>query len=160
MRAAGCGSGRPGVWAIGRCVVLATLVLAVGPWLLTACAATDDAADPLDGTCWTLTAWSVSSVSASDVEITATFADGTVSGRSAVNTYSAPYTARTSDSTSSGTFTAGPVTSTEMAGSPDAMRAEGAYVTLLQQVDSFRLDGAGLTLADGAADQLIFEPCG
>ena len=56
----------------------------------------------LDGTMWTLEAWSVSSLDPGDFEITAAFDDGRVSGKAAVTYYGGPYTAD-----ESGTFSVG-----------------------------------------------------
>lgn len=88
----------------------------------------------------------------SDVTIDAAFADGRVSGRSAVNTYSGRYTA-----TAAGDLKVGPLASTQMAGPAAAMAAETAYLAALERVASYRVDGSTLTLyADSGDDLLAF----
>ena len=81
--------------------------------------ASDAATAALEGTPWKLAAWSVSSLDPAGFEITADFADGRIGGRSAVNSYGGDCSASTD-----GSFSVGPVAMTEMAGEPDAMRAE------------------------------------
>ena len=55
----------------------------------------------------------------------------------------------------------GPLVSTEMAGPEPAMRAEGAYLTLLGQARSYRVDAGRLTLFDGDGNEsLIFAAMG
>ncbi|MCE5254403.1 MAG: protease inhibitor I42 family protein [Actinomycetia bacterium] len=106
-----------------------------------------DGAIVLDGTSWRLQAWPVSALDARDFEITASFEDGRVGGKAAVNLYSAPYTAD-----AGGAFGVGEIVSTKMAGPEAAMRAESWYFELLRQACSYRLDADGLTLfgEDGA----------
>jgi heat shock protein HslJ len=116
---------------------------------LLACA---HAADPLSGTQWKLVGWTLSSIDPATVTITAKFADGRISGNSGVNRYSGPYTIG-----SNNTFSAGPLVATRMAGPEPAMRAEGAYVTLLAQAKSCKLTDGKLTLYDkGGNESLIF----
>jgi heat shock protein HslJ len=109
----------------------------------------------LDGTDWVLAAWSVSSIDPADVEITATFVDGQVSGRSAVNTYGGTYSAGPGAA-----FSVGDLTSTEIAGPEPAMRAEAAYVALLREAGAYRLDGGRLTLSDDAGNALLVFDAG
>ena len=107
----------------------------------------------LDDTTWTLSGWTLSSLDPGAFTITAMFADGKISGRSAVNSYSGPYTAG-----SDGAFSVGEIASTQMAGSEPAMRAEGAYLTLLQQARSYSLAGRTLKLFDAQDNEsLIFH---
>ena len=107
----------------------------------------------LDGTRWRLTEWTLSSLDAQEFDITAEFADGKVSGHSGVNSYGGPYTVGSRQS-----FKVGQLASTQMAGSASAMRAEGAYVTLLGQARSYRVEAGRLTLLDaGGNESLIFE---
>jgi heat shock protein HslJ len=55
-------------------------------------------------------------------------------------------------------FSVGQLASTQMAGPEPAMRAEGAYFTLLRQARSYRVDAGRLTLFDaGGNESLIFE---
>lgn len=108
----------------------------------------------LEGTRWKLSEWTVSSLDPADFTITAEFADGRVSGRSEINTYSGPYKAG-----SGGGLEVGEVAGTLMAGSEPAMRAESAYLALLRQARSFKVTDGKLTLYDEGGNQsLIFEP--
>lgn len=110
----------------------------------------------LDGTQWRLTEWTLSSLSAADFDITARFADGQVSGRSGVNNYGGSYRAGADKA-----FSVGPLASTEMAGPEPAMRAEGAYLLLLEQARSYRLVSGRLTLLDAGGNvSLVFEATG
>jgi heat shock protein HslJ len=110
----------------------------------------------LEGTQWKLTEWTLSSLDARDFEITAQFADGTISGRSGVNSYGGTYTVGSRQS-----FKVGSIASREMAGPEPAMRAEDAYLTLLGQARSYRVEAGRLTLLDaGGNESLIFEAAG
>jgi heat shock protein HslJ len=110
----------------------------------------------LDGTQWRLSAWTLSSLDARDFTITAKFADGQISGSGGVNSYGGPYVLGPGSA-----FSAGPLASTEMAGPEPAMRAEGAYQTLLGQARSYRLAPGRLTLFDpGGNESLVFETSG
>jgi heat shock protein HslJ len=116
----------------------------------------DDAAPDLDGTSWTLTGWSVSSLDPADFTITASFADGTISGTSAVNSYSGPYEVGPDDE-----FSTGDIASTMMAGPADAMRAEQLYFELLGAAASYQVVGGTLTLFDEFGDEaLVFATTG
>jgi len=107
----------------------------------------------LDGTQWRLTEWTLSSLNPRDFHVTAAFAGGKISGHSGVNSYGGPYAVGSRQS-----FKVGSIASTEMAGPEPAMRAEGAYLTLLGQAHSYRVDAGRLTLFDaGGNESLIFE---
>ena len=106
----------------------------------------------LDGTTWKLSGWTLDSLEPAAFTITAKFADAKISGRSAVNSYSGSYTV-----SSNGAFAVGQIASTQMAGPEPAMRAERAYLTLLQQARSYSLAGRTLTLFDEHGNEsLIF----
>jgi len=110
----------------------------------------------LDGTQWRLAEWTLSSLDAQEFDITAEFADGKVSGHSGVNSYGGPYALGPGSA-----FSVGQIASTEMAGPEPAMRAEGAYLTLLGQARSYRVEAGRLTLLDaGGNESLIFEAAG
>ena len=110
----------------------------------------------LDGSRWRLAEWTLSSLSPGEFDITAVFADGQISGQGGVNSYGGPYTLGSHQS-----FKVGSITSTEMAGPEPAMRAEGAYLTLLGQAASYRVDAGRLTLFDsGGNESLIFAAVG
>jgi inhibitor of cysteine peptidase len=109
---------------------------------------------PLEGTSWKLEGWSISSLYPGNFEITATFKDGSVSGKSAVNQYSGPYVAG-----KNGSFSVGAIISTKMAGPEPAMRAETIYFELLSQARNYRITNGRLILLDANLnEQLIFAP--
>ncbi len=142
-------------WTIIAVSTLAGLTLVVG---LGACGSSAKA-HALDGTSWRLTGWTLSSLAPDQFTITASFSRGRISGSSAVNTYGGTYSARSEDSSagSRGAFSVGRLASTEMAGPEAAMRAEGAYITLLQQARSYKRAGDTLTLYDANGNEsLIF----
>jgi heat shock protein HslJ len=111
---------------------------------------TDSAA--LDGTDWSLVRWRETSIDPADFTITASFADGSISGTSAVNTYSGSYTTGGVND-----FSVGEIASTMMAGPEPDMEAEAAYTGLLEDAASFHVTETTLTLfgSDGA-ESLIF----
>jgi len=110
----------------------------------------------LDGTQWRLAEWTLSSLDAHEFDITGEFADGKVSGHSGVNSYGGPYALGPGSA-----FSVGQIASTEMAGPEPAMRAEGAYRTLLGQARAYRVEEGRLTLLDaGGNESLIFEAAG
>jgi heat shock protein HslJ len=130
-----------------------TTGFALSAILLIALAGCSGAANPLDGTQWKLVGWTLSSLDPADFSITVQFADGQISGHSGVNTYGGEYTVR-----ASGNFSTGALMMTEMAGPQPAMRAEGAYLTLLGQARSYKLTDNQLILNDqGGFESLIFE---
>jgi heat shock protein HslJ len=133
---------------LGRLVCV--LLIASAMIGLSACSA-DNAT--LDGTQWRLSEWSVSSLNPTDFEITASFADGRISGKSGVNSYGGEYTLGPGDG-----FSPGALVSTLMAGPEPAMRAEQAYTALLSAARSYMLAGSRLTLYDeGGNESLIYE---
>lgn len=132
---------------IGALIVIALLMIAGG------CSPKDRS---LDGTHWRLSGWTLSSLNPADLTITAQFEDGKISGNSGVNTYGGPVKIGPGSA-----FSAGPLSSTEMAGSESAMRAETAYMTLLGQARSYKMADGALTLYDGGGNEsLIFEAAG
>jgi heat shock protein HslJ len=107
----------------------------------------------LAGTSWRLSGWTLSSLDPAAFTITAQFADGKISGKSAVNNYSGPYTEGPGDA-----FSVGDLASTMMAGPEPDMRAEQAYLKLLAGAKSYKLGVGGLTLFDqNGNESLIFE---
>ena len=127
--------------------LLAALLAAAG------CGGSGGGQPTLNGTSWRLSGWSLSSLDPNAFTITAAFADGKISGTSAVNTYDGPYTEGPGDA-----FAVGDLVSTMMAGPEPDMRAEQAYLTLLAQAKSYMLKGGGLTLFDeNGNESLIFE---
>jgi heat shock protein HslJ len=130
-----------------------TLALSLAVLAVAGCGGSGGDQATLDGTSWGLTGWSLSSLDPNDFTITAAFADGKITGKSAVNNYFGPYTEGPGDA-----FSAGDLGGTMMAGPEPEMRAEKAYLTLLSQAKSYKLDGGGLTLFDeNGNESLIFE---
>ena len=105
---------------------------------------------PLDGSSWRLDGWSISSLYPGDFLITATFKDGHISGKAAVNLYGGPYFAN-----AGGDFSVGPIISTKIAGPEPAMRAERLYFELLQQARHYQLSADRLTLLDVNNNELL-----
>lgn len=131
------------------------IVCVVGT-LLTVAVGCSSGGGTLEGPGWKLTGWSVSSLDPAEFTITATFADGQISGNSAVNTYGGSYKTGPGDA-----FKVGEIASTLMASEEPAMRAESAYMTLLQDARSFSLTDGELTLYDeGGNESLIFAATG
>ena len=132
---------------------LVTLAVSAALLAVASCGGSDGDQPALNGTAWRLSGWSLSSLDPNDFTITAAFADGKISGTSAVNTYGGPYTEGPGDA-----FSVGDLASTMMAGPEPDMRAETAYLTLLSQAKSYELKGGGLTLFDeNGNESLIFE---
>ena len=113
------------------------------------------AANLLEHRAWRLEGWSVSSLNPHDFLITFNVADGRVSGKSAVNSYSGPVTVSASSSSVDGTIAVGPLMSTRMAGPPDAMRAENLFHTLLSSVTNWHVSDKKLTLKDGSGNEAL-----
>lgn len=114
---------------------------------------TDPAGGALTGSRWRLDGWSASSLHPSDFSITATFDDRSVGGTSAVNVYRGTY------SESGESFSVGEITSTEIAGSEPAMRAERLYLTLLKDARRFERTATRLVLkGESGNDLLYFAP--
>ena len=127
-----------------------SLVAAVSMITMVACSPSGSS---LEGAEWKLNSWTLSSLSPSEFGITAKFQDGRISGNSGVNNYSGPYTLSTG-----GAVSVGPLVSTEMAGSEPAMRAEGAYMQLLGQANTYKASNGKLTLYDrGGNESLVFQ---
>lgn len=132
-----------------RTLTALAAVLALG-WGCESNGGSSGAAASLAGTSWRLTGWSVSSLNPADFEITATFADGRISGRSAVNTYGGDYTAA-----ADGAFATGALMMTEMAGPEPAMRAEQIYLDLLGRARRYTMGGGELRLLDANRNELL-----
>lgn len=143
---------RPSVGCVALSMIALSL-LALSVFVLAGCSG---GGSSLDGTQWRLTGWTLSSLDPADFTITARFYDGNISGNSGVNTYNGGVTIG-----SAGAFSVGTLATTLMAGSDDAMRAEGAYMTLLAEAKSYKVGDGTLTLYDGVANEsLIFEAAG
>jgi heat shock protein HslJ len=140
-----------------RFSVLAVLCLVIGATAMAAgCAGsggTVKSAGDLTGKEWGLVESSISSSDLGAARITARFEAGQLSGFSGVNQYSGPYTAESS----TGSFKAGPLAGTMMAGPEPLMAAESAYLKLLEACDSYKVEAGKLTLSTGGNESLIYE---
>jgi heat shock protein HslJ len=118
------------------------------------CGNSGDTQDPaaLEGVEWHLAESSVSSSDLAATGITASFEGGQMSGFSGVNQYSGGFTAK-----SDGSFSAGPLASTMMAGPEPLMTAEAAYLKLLEDADTFAIEDGTLTLGSTGGATLVFE---
>lgn len=76
-------------------------------------------------------------------------ADGTVTGFSGINRFSAPYTAGT------GSLTFGPIAATRMGGSAESMGQEQRFLQALAKTRVFSLQSGLLRLSDGGKKQLL-----
>ena len=114
------------------------------------------AANPLDGTNWRLTDWTISSIDPKDVPITIHFAGGKVSGSGGINSHGGLYETKADSS-----FSAGPISKTEMASPEPFMRTESAYFKLLDDARSYKIISEELLLYDKQGNELMsFERVG
>jgi heat shock protein HslJ len=121
-------------------VLLLCCLLSLG----TGCSGPGEEQPVLNGTSWTLTGWAEVDPVPSQVTITAEFADDRVAGQAGVNRYHASITSATD-----GSLQVDQVATTRMAGPPEAMTAEAAYLRRLQAASSYRIDGDSLVVLDG-----------
>ena len=77
--------------------------------------------------------------------------DGRFSGAGGVNLVLGAYKVEGEN------LTLGPGPSTRMAGPPEAMAREGAFMDAMKQVTSYRISGSSLTLGDANGPVLRFE---
>ena len=107
--------------------------------------------DGLVGPAWSLSSAAVDSVDLSAFGITIAFTDTEVSGSSGVNTYAGTFT-----SSPEGAMDFGPLATTRMAGPKDAMRAEAAYLAVLDTVTGYSVSQTELDLFAGVTEVLIY----
>ena len=133
---------------------IAAAALACGAlFSVVACSGEDATQDPsaLEGVVWNLTASSEGSANIGEAGITAAFDGTAMSGFSGVNQYNGSYSAEPD-----GSFSAGPFASTLMAGPELLMEVEAAYVSALERVESYSIDGGRLTLTTDDNKTLTF----
>ncbi len=138
-----------------RVSAFALVGLLVATALLAGCSSsggTTKSAGDLTGKEWGLVGASTDSRELGLAGITATFKAGQLSGFSGVNQYSGPYTAK-----SDGTFKAGPLVGTLMAGPEPLMKAESTYLKLLEGCDSYKVEAGTLTLSTGGKVTLTYN---
>jgi heat shock protein HslJ len=112
---------------------------------------TYEAAKPvaLPGSKWDVTSYNNGKQAVVSVSLGSTLtldfnADGTVSGNSGVNTFNGPYKAGETS------ITIGPLASTLMAGSPELMAQETAYLQALQKATTWEAANGRLELRDAS----------
>jgi heat shock protein HslJ len=112
----------------------------------------------LNGTDWILTHTDRETLLAEGIEITLTFSDGRVSGKSACNRYSAGI----EEGTNTGDILIGQSMGTMMACPEELMNAEGEYLEGLAQVKNFSFFAGSLALngetKDGTFYTMLFKP--
>jgi heat shock protein HslJ len=138
-----------------RLVHVTALALACGVLMSSsACTGEDASEDPasLEGVEWHLVESSETSLDIDLTGITATFDGARMSGFSGVNQFGGPYSAN-----ANGSFDAGPLVSTLMAGPEPLMRIEAAYLALLDEAESFSVEGDRLMLTTGEGKMLTFQ---
>lgn len=120
---------------------------------VTASPSTGGSSTNLEGTTWVLAKKTELGAELGDVVVSATFADGNVSGTSGCNTYSGPYTL------DGNKLTIGPnLASTQMACGPAETAVEKVVTTRLPKVAGYSIAGSTLTLTDSAGQPLlVFE---
>jgi heat shock protein HslJ len=136
--------------------MVVALILSVALLGTAGCATKSSDVHVLDGTAWRLTGWSRSSLDPNGFKITAQFADGKISGNSAVNVYSGPYRAG-----SGGAFSVGDLSISAMGATGPDGRAEQFYLTLLGEATSFKESSDMLRLFDQHGhESLVFQTSG
>ena len=141
-------------WSRAMVAVAGAAVLAVS-----ACGSSNDvkasattagSSTTLEGTTWVLAKKTELGAELGDVVVSATFANGTVSGTSGCNTYGGPY------KVDGDKLTIGPnLISTQMACGPAETAVEKVVLERLPKVASYTIDGSTLTLADSGGKQLF-----
>ena len=101
----------------------------------------------IGGPPWTLAAWQADEVTLEGVDITVSYIDGRLVGRSGCNRYVMP----ASDGYEPGRILPGAVAVTRMACADEAMRAEARFLERLARIDRFELHAGELRLIEGAA---------
>lgn len=125
-----------GILAVGILIIIVVTAVAWVPFSV----ASEVAANmSLDGTSWKLEAIDGQAILA-DSQITAQFQEGQIAGSAGVNNYFAGY------EMAGDTLSIGPAGSTMMMGPEELMDQEMAFLSALQSVKSFGVDGDTLTL--------------
>ena len=133
------------VLAVAGCLTCAAV--------LAGCSGGSGAQDPsaLEGVQWELVASNVTDVDVSEIGITMNLDAGEISGFAGVNSYAGPF--ETGDD---GSFDAGPLATTLIAGPEPLMAAETAYLQILDASESFEVSEGGLTLRTADDETLEF----
>ncbi len=125
-----------GILAVG---ILIIIVVTATAWVPFSVASEVEVNVGLDGTSWKLEAIDGKAVLA-DSRITAQFQEGQLAGSAGVNNYFAGY------EMAGGSLSIGLAGATMMMGPEELMDQEMAFLSALQSVKSFRVDGDTLTL--------------
>jgi heat shock protein HslJ len=130
------------------------VIALVGAAMLTAGCTQAQSQDPtaLEGAQWTLSASSVTQTDLTGLGILAKFDGKQMTGFSGVNSYTGAYTAG-----EDGSFKAGPLASTMMAGPEKEMAAEAAYLKLVEAARSFEVADGKLTLTTDDGTTLTYQ---
>ena len=121
--------------------------------VLAGCSGASGAQDPsaLEGVQWELVASNVTDVDVSDIGITMNLDAGEISGFAGINSYTGSFEAG-----DDGSFEAGPLATTLMAGPDTLMAAEAEYLRILGASESFDVSEDGLTLQTADDETLEF----
>jgi heat shock protein HslJ len=132
-------------------IVLLALTLLLAGLLLAGCSLSPTDDTTLAGTQWVLVTLAGQPPLAGGTVPTAEFTEDQISGSTGCNHYFGAYEVRDSD------LTLGAVAATEMAClEPEGvMDQEQAFLAALASVASYRLDGVGLELLDGAGNVVL-----
>ncbi len=136
-------------------LVLAVILSAsifLGAGFLGACGSSEET-QALEGPTWVLTSWKAADGTMVDalteVTVTATFDSGRVGGSGGCNSYGGTYTV------GDGTLKISEIVQTLMACEEPSMEQEGAFVAALEATTAYAVEGATLTLKDGAETALL-----
>jgi heat shock protein HslJ len=127
--------------------VLASFVVVIA-MILSACTATNTSATPLNNTGWILVSLNGQLV-LSDPQVTINFENGKINGTDGCNSYGSSYTVKGSK------FNVHQDIVTTMMACPNPiMQQAAAYITILTQSASYKIDGQQLTLLDASGKAL------
>lgn len=143
---------------MGRCLFVASVVFGAALVLvvvtIAACGSGSQANDSkaLEGKSWRAVeiAGLTKVMTAKGSAATAKFSAGQVGGSGTVNSYGATYTTGPGN-----TIQIGTVTTTEMAGPPEAMEQEAAYYAALPKAATYQVSDTSLTLLDDKGKVLV-----
>jgi len=133
-----------------RCIAASVLIASVLAW--SGCGTSGGTGGRLEGIRWVLKSYDSKGVTREapeGVSIDVLFKGGNVGGFSGVNTYHGSY------KLSGSSLSIGELASTEMAGPPDLMDNEQAYLAALQRTSSYTADTSSLTLLDQDGKRIL-----
>ena len=139
-------------WSRSPLVLVVLVALACTVMAISGCSADSSKGGPINKINWVLTAYSDGGTlkdAPEGTEGSAWFADDDVTGV-VVNTYQGTFVTGPTGAVTA----AGPFTTSKMAGPPDLMAVEAAYLADLEKTTSFYSDGKTLTLY-GEGDEVL-----